>query len=175
MRRAFTAPPDDCRCTFDITLSGDHSAARCMRRAVSGTYCKQHAQIMEESSTVLKPFAYINVANASTGTLRACMEAYYGPKHKKLGKTGMVRHLGEININWIVRSARDFQGYTERRIVETPKGSMICFDYRGTWEGRYVQHGAVLSKRHHKFSRLLVRKYTKGNMTAALNEFINEL
>jgi hypothetical protein len=48
-RRAFSAPPEDQRCRYDITLPGDKSEARCMRRAVSGDLCRQHAKIAASS------------------------------------------------------------------------------------------------------------------------------
>jgi DnaJ-class molecular chaperone len=45
VRRAFTAPVDDDRCRWDISLRGDKSAARCMRRHTDGSLCTQHARI----------------------------------------------------------------------------------------------------------------------------------
>ncbi len=45
-RRAFSALSDDQRCRQDITLRTDKSAARCMRRAVEGGLCRQHAAMV---------------------------------------------------------------------------------------------------------------------------------
>lgn len=44
-RRAFFAPPTDLRCCWDTTMR-DGSGAQCMRRAVEGRLCRQHAKML---------------------------------------------------------------------------------------------------------------------------------
>jgi hypothetical protein len=52
MRRSFTAPIDELRCRWDITLRGDKSGARCMRRiaVVGGSLCHQHTKMADRWS-----------------------------------------------------------------------------------------------------------------------------
>lgn len=49
-RRAYTAPPDDARCTADRKPLKDGSGARCMRRQTGSDskLCAQHERIAAE-------------------------------------------------------------------------------------------------------------------------------
>jgi hypothetical protein len=85
-RRAFTAPPMDDRCSWDIMLRSDKSSAQCMRRKTIGGLCTQHAIIgMAELVAAASEFLYESgcgrymTDTSGSERLRGALAPFKGP------------------------------------------------------------------------------------------------